>query len=72
MEQRKILPAEFADMAQVLYDSNGTQEDIDKLITDTLISLDTAYLDGLNILWQRELDLEEEYWSNDYGRESYS
>lgn len=59
----KITPNEFIDMANALYNSrDATQEDIDRLIETTLVSLDFNYLNGLKILWKKAGEIEGEHW----------
>lgn len=62
----KITPKEFIDMAKALYNSkDATQEDIDRLIETTLVSLNFNYLNGLKILWKKAGEIEGEHWGGD-------
>ena len=66
-----MTPDEFYNLAQGLYQSNATQDDIDALLEQCLVSINREYLDGIKTLWRLRLNLEG-WEADDYGRGIYS
>ena len=68
---KRMTPDEFYNLAQGLYQSNATQDDIDALLEQCLVSINREYLDGIKTLWRLRLNLEG-WEADDYGRGIYS
>ena len=54
---KRMTPDEFYNLAQALYQSNADQEDINTLIDQCLVSIDREYLNGIQVLWRRRLEI---------------
>lgn len=67
---KRMTPDEFYNLAQGLYQSNATQDDIDALLEQCLVSIDREYLNGIQVLWRRRLEITQQE-ADDYGRGIY-
>lgn len=68
---KRMTPDEFYSLAQALYQSNAGQEDINALIDQCLVSIDREYLNGIQVLWRRRLEIIQQEVVN-RGRGIYS
>lgn len=68
---KRMTPDEFYSLAQALCQSNAMRDDIDALIDQCLVSIDREYLNGIQVLWRRRLEIIQQE-DADYGRGFYS